>query len=345
MVWNQCWGKNVDKEAGVTYTKENGIYHVVKSTTANNGLMSTYKIEPNNHRYYVSFSGKSENEDVELCVSLGMSFSMTLTNTMQRKSAFIYAPSSGNARSYIYYYSPSGVECEFYCTDPIVIDLTQMFGAGNEPSTIEEFEAMFPNDYYEYCEPTIISSQTDRIDVASADGTITQQITTNFPALNSAGSVYDYIDLNGGKLYQRVASYTFTGDEKFTSQSNKDGYYWYSTLLPGAKNVGATHSNEFVSKDFEFSNGINASVGAYRRYDYLYFSAEPGQTASTFIKGKTIYYVLAEPIVTDIEIPTELTDWLEVETGGSITFHNSDEGKRLLIPNTETFVRKLDEVM
>lgn len=30
-------------------------------------------------------------------------------------------------------------------------DLTQMFGEGNEP-TIEEFEAMFPNDYYEYNE-------------------------------------------------------------------------------------------------------------------------------------------------------------------------------------------------
>lgn len=32
-----------------------------------------------------------------------------------------------------------------------VFDLTQMFGEGNEP-TIEEFEAMFPNDYYEYNE-------------------------------------------------------------------------------------------------------------------------------------------------------------------------------------------------
>jgi len=33
---------------------------------------------------------------------------------------------------------------------PMVIDLTLMFGAGNEPTTVEEFENMFPEDYYEY---------------------------------------------------------------------------------------------------------------------------------------------------------------------------------------------------
>ena len=149
---------------------------------------------------------------------------------------------------------------------PKLFDLTQMFGAGNEPSTVEAFGAMFPLDYYPYSEPTIISSQTDMVDVASADGTITQQITTGFPVLNSAGSVYDYIDINEGKLYTR----TYT-----------DG------------------------------NEVKA---------------------------------LTEPVITDIEIPTELTEWLEVEAGGSVTFHNADDGKRLLIPNKLSFVRKLDEV-
>lgn len=38
-----------------------------------------------------------------------------------------------------------------------VHDLTQMFGEGNEPATVEEFEAMFPNDYYEYNEGELMS--------------------------------------------------------------------------------------------------------------------------------------------------------------------------------------------
>lgn len=33
---------------------------------------------------------------------------------------------------------------------PQLFDLTQMFGAGNEPATPEEFRAMFPDDYYPY---------------------------------------------------------------------------------------------------------------------------------------------------------------------------------------------------
>lgn len=39
-----------------------------------------------------------------------------------------------------------------------IFDLTQMFGEGNEPATVEEFEAMFPNAYYEYNEGTLISN-------------------------------------------------------------------------------------------------------------------------------------------------------------------------------------------
>lgn len=35
-------------------------------------------------------------------------------------------------------------------SDIICVDLTQMFGAGNEPATAEEFEAMFPLPYYDY---------------------------------------------------------------------------------------------------------------------------------------------------------------------------------------------------
>lgn len=158
-----------------------------------------------------------------------------------------------------------------------LIDLTQMFGStiadyiyslerSQAGAGVEWFKKMFPADYYPYSEPTIISSQTDRVDVASSDGTVTQQITTGFPVLNSAGSVYDYIDLNGGKLYT-----------------------W------------------------------------------------------TYIEGNEVK-ALIEPVITDIEIPTELTDWLIVEAGGSITFHNADEGKRLLIPSKLSFVRKLDEV-
>ena len=42
-------------------------------------------------------------------------------------------------------------------------DLTLMFGAGNEPTTVEEFEALFPLPYYAYNAGEIISNKTEQV--------------------------------------------------------------------------------------------------------------------------------------------------------------------------------------
>ena len=44
-----------------------------------------------------------------------------------------------------------------------IFDLTAMFGSGNEPSTVEEFEKIFPADYYPYNAGEIISAGTEEI--------------------------------------------------------------------------------------------------------------------------------------------------------------------------------------
>lgn len=50
-----------------------------------------------------------------------------------------------------------------------IFDLTLMFGAGNEPSTVEEFEEWLTNnvglqDYYEYSEPTMLSADANSLE-------------------------------------------------------------------------------------------------------------------------------------------------------------------------------------
>lgn len=45
-----------------------------------------------------------------------------------------------------------------------LVDLTQMFGAGNEPATAEEFEALFPLPYYEQNAGTIINNKANGIE-------------------------------------------------------------------------------------------------------------------------------------------------------------------------------------
>lgn len=46
---------------------------------------------------------------------------------------------------------------------PQLFDLTKMFGSGNEPSTVAEFEAMFTEDYYPYNEGTLMSMGTKEV--------------------------------------------------------------------------------------------------------------------------------------------------------------------------------------
>lgn len=44
-----------------------------------------------------------------------------------------------------------------------IFDLTLMFGSGNEPTSVEEFEKMFPADYYPYNAGEIVSAGTEEI--------------------------------------------------------------------------------------------------------------------------------------------------------------------------------------
>ena len=227
-------------------------------------------------------------------------------------------------------------------------DLTQMFGStiadyiysleqANAGAGVAWFKKLFPADYYPYSEPTIISSQTDRVDVARADSSITQQITTGFPVLNSAGSVYDYIDLNEGKLHRRVGIVDLGSlNWEYAGTTSATCYSVDARWFLGQKMLCVLYTNEM-----QVEKGIYAVDGVLRVIDSSYTDAATFKAA---MSGVMLYYELAEEIVTAITIPTELSDWLTVEAGGSVTFHNADEGKRLLVPNKLSFVRKLDEV-
>ena len=45
-----------------------------------------------------------------------------------------------------------------------IVNLTKMFGEGNEPTTTQEFESMFPNAYYPYSEGELISMSVNEVD-------------------------------------------------------------------------------------------------------------------------------------------------------------------------------------
>ena len=51
-----------------------------------------------------------------------------------------------------------------YARNAMCIDLTLMFGAGNEPATVSEFEALFPEVYYPYNAGELISNDAEAVE-------------------------------------------------------------------------------------------------------------------------------------------------------------------------------------
>ena len=70
---------------------------------------------------------------------------------------------SSNAKWYYTLYVYEGVTYDNVKLQPQIFDLTTMFGSGNEPSTVEEFESMFPNGYYPYNEGELMSMSVNNV--------------------------------------------------------------------------------------------------------------------------------------------------------------------------------------
>lgn len=76
----------------------------------------------------------------------------------------IYTLSSGVGNPPpLYFRAFAGATAGTYKFTLQLFDLTAMFGTGNEPSTVEEFEKMFPATYYPYNAGEIVSAGTEEI--------------------------------------------------------------------------------------------------------------------------------------------------------------------------------------
>lgn len=222
-----------------------------------------------------------------------------------------------------------------------VYNLTQMFGAGNEP-TIEQFKKLFVQKIYPYNPGEIISSRTETITAGA------ESITTGFPELKSAGTAHDEIDMDGGEIRRSVGVVDLGTLTWETDISNR-----FRAQLSGIKNPttaserqdGLVCARYLPSSSVSLTDITNKGMLKYNGEIFIKDTAYTDETAfKEAMSGVMLYYELAEPVITDIDIPTKLTDWLEVEAGGTVTFRNADETKQLAVPNAVSWVRKLNEV-
>lgn len=122
-----------------------------------------------------------------------------------------------------YFNCASGVNVDFDIV-PQFFDLTLMFGAGNEPATVEEFRSMFPQDYYSYSTGEMKDIKVTSVISADSNGNVLETI--NIPAEVQALTGYgmscpgksNHIDTEAQKFVQEVGSRAYaSGDDSDTT--------------------------------------------------------------------------------------------------------------------------------
>lgn len=154
-----------------------------------------------------------------------------------------------------------------------IFDLTTAFGAGNEPATVEEFEALFPNDYYPYDAGSMLSVDMDGIEIGNEICEI--PASTYFPeGMRGAGTAYD--ELTSDKAVTRIGSRAYQSGDENDSSVITDGattYYALPTptviiidlpietpIIPESQFTATVQKNNVVPVPFELTYCVDANA-------------------------------------------------------------------------------------
>ena len=203
------------------------------------------------------------------------------------------------------------------------IDLTRIFGEGNEPATVAEFETWLEEnvgleDYYPYDEGSLISTKathihTDiedkEINITTLEGTKTDGTKeVMFPdGLKRAGDVYDEINYAEGKAIKRIGVVDLgalnwfnhaTLDNVF--QSDVTTIINYKFIQNGTKGNGVCKYIIVTSSIADvgvIDKSLAFSTGTGIRNIYVHDSSYTDVTTfKTAMSGVLLYYELAKPI-------------------------------------------------
>lgn len=242
IVWNQLLKLSLTSrmENGCTIEVDENKHIKISGIPSNDLYLEIGRISfIKDHIYFINVDGKytDENKKSQVYISEMKLYKIQKT--------FVLCDKTKDARIQIAVYTAdTSVDYDVTVT---AFDLTKMFGSGNEPSTVEEFEAMFPEDYYPYNKGTLLSMPVNEV-VEQGKNLFDPQILNNFPdkcKIEEDGSIttwnntsnYVYpmseyvIELEAGTYMMSV-----TGDIPFTIYLQKDNSDYSINVTGNVKN-------------------------------------------------------------------------------------------------------------
>lgn len=347
IVWNQLVQptSNEITGAGVKFTFSNDGIITLNGTATTTGNAASVQPVKNQkgHKYLMVANPLSGVYGKDQLLFSSQSFGQDSTG-----HGTIITNESSNAVWYYTIYVYEGVTYDNVKLQPQIFDLTTMFGSGNEPTSVEEFEKMFPADYYPYAVGEIVSAGTEEVVVGDTAHPIPEAI-RNLPGYGwSAGTARNYVDYENKKYVQCVNSVDL-GTKNW--RMYKGGDYTPFFYLNAVSDIRGGTSNFLCPKYQYVKIGVAGSASGLcvlesttvRVRDTAYTDADTFKQA---MQGVILYYELANPIITDIStlIPDDFLRNIEVEAGGSVTFKNSNDSYRIPVPSEEEHIVKLSEI-
>lgn len=312
------------------------------------------------HKYYIYATDKVRYTILYLYGdSLKESFAKSNVAETEIKK-IITATSNGANNLYFNRYMALPENVSYFDGCINLIDLTKMFGSGNEPSTTQEVEAMFPNDYYAYNEGELMSmSVNDVVYTDTSSNQTSHPIPQSIQNLDgygwSAGTAYNYVDFENKKYYKYVEKIDlgtlnyYVGTNVTFASEDITGYKLTNkySAVPNivCEKYEAKSQNQMWGKRDVTGISVNALTDECLYINDLSFSDT--QSLKNALRGVYLYYELAEPIVMDISnvIGDTFQDPFEVETGGSLTFKNTNgDGYQIAVPSDIQYTVALSEV-
>ena len=161
IVWNQLISQIVEKTSnGIATTKvDSKSLHISGTSSAVCFIpISPVQTGISNHKYLFH----SHASDTTALSSGTGFYNDNGGNRWHEYGKGIIFTMDGNGTIAIAFRVNSNITVDFSIT-PQIYDLTAMFGSENEPTSVEEFEEMFPADYYPYCAGEVVSAGIESV--------------------------------------------------------------------------------------------------------------------------------------------------------------------------------------
>lgn len=285
--WNQTV-YDVLITAGGTTTISDGIVSV-HPTGSSNRLRALSTAVIAGHKYFEAVTIKSDGEH-----SVGFQ-NYLFPGTLKTASAswtvledIQTAASTGNP--YVQLYSVSNTDYQIKQGSFMFFDLTEMFGAGKEPATVQEFRALFPKESYAY-------NEGEPMTVSAVNGDPYTLIPISWE--EEAGTVYGgTLDVTTGELTADAVSATVNPADIAQSVSI---YYVGTKSLPmkvgnGLPGICDRFPTVATSDHFGVRFGANNRIIYFYKLENLGIGTIEEARAWFTANPTTVVYPLATPV-------------------------------------------------